>query len=238
MSPTSPASSPPDVGVIVPAAGRGARAGKGAIKQFRTIAGVPMLARAIRPFAQQPRVLEIVVALPPEFVEHPPPWLSEVAGHLLRLVPGGLTRADSVLAGLGALSPAVGVVLIHDAARPFVASETVSEVIRRASAGVGAIAAIPLVDTLKRAEPRGQRVFETVPRPGLWRAQTPQGFPRAALEEAYRSWQANGSGADATDDAALVEASGFPVELVHDRTTTLKITTPEDFRLAEALAVS
>ena len=99
-----------------------------------------------------------------------------------------------------------------------------------------AVAAIPLTDTLKRAEPHDRRVFETVPRRGLWRAQTPQGFPRHVLEESYKSWLVNRHNLDATDDAALVEAAGYPVELVPDRTTNLKVTTPEDFWLAEALA--
>jgi 2-C-methyl-D-erythritol 4-phosphate cytidylyltransferase len=102
--------------------------------------------------------------------------------------------------------------------------------------GACSVAAVPLFDTLKRADPNGKRVFETVPRRGLWRAQTPQGFPRAALEESYRHWLENRNNLDATDDASVVEAAGFTVELVLDRTTNLKVTTPEDFWLAEALA--
>ena len=195
-----------------------------------------MLLRAIRPFASHPRVRQIAVALPPEVVANPPAWLAELVGDRLCLAVGGATRTESVLAGLGALSSSIEAVLVHDAARPFVAAETINAVIEKATVGTCAVAAVPLVDTLKRADPRGQRVFETVPRGGLWRAQTPQGFPRAALEEAYRAWSANRGGMDATDDAALVEAAGFHVELVRDRTTNLKITTPEDFWLAEALA--
>lgn len=95
---------------------------------------------------------------------------------------------------------------------------------------------MPLGDTLKRAEAHGTRISETVPRRGLWRAQTPQGFPRTVLEQAYRAWLAKGNRLDATDDATLVEAAGFPVDLVPDRTTNLKVTTADDFLVAEALA--
>jgi 2-C-methyl-D-erythritol 4-phosphate cytidylyltransferase len=236
MSRNLPSASPLEVGVIVPAAGQGERAGAGELKQFRLIAGVPMLLRAIRPFAAHPRVCEIAVVLPSEFVERPPAWLAELTGDRLRLVAGGPTRAESVLEGLRSLSPAIGAILIHDAARPFVATETVNAVIERATVGACAVAAIPLFDTLKRADPHGKRVFETVPRRGLWRAQTPQGFPRSALEESYRFWSANRHNLETTDDASLVEAAGFTVELVPDRTTNLKVTTPEDFWMAEALA--
>ena len=236
MSPISPASSPLEVGAILPAAGRGERAGSGEPKQFRKIAGVPMLLRALRPFTSHPRISNIVVALPQEFVDRPPDWLAALAGDRVRLVPGGLTRTESVLEGLRSLPSSVAAILIHDAARPFVDQETVSAVIDRVTAGCSAIAAVPLGDTLKRAEPQGPRVFETVSRRGLWRAQTPQGFPRHILERAYEAWLANGRNLEATDDAALVEAVGFPVELVPDRSTNLKITTPDDFLLAEALA--
>jgi 2-C-methyl-D-erythritol 4-phosphate cytidylyltransferase len=236
MSPSSPVASPLDVGVIIPAAGRGERAGGGELKQFRAIGGIPMLLRAIRPFTIHPRVCQVAVALPPDACARPPRWLAELVSDRLCLIPGGATRTESVLAGLKALAPAIGAVLVHDAARPFVAMETVNAVIERATVGACAVAAVPLADTLKRADPNGKRVFETVPRRGLWRAQTPQGFPRTVLEEAYRHWTSGSHGLDATDDAALVEAAGFQVELVPDRTTNLKITTPEDFWLAEALA--
>ncbi len=233
MSRSSPVGSPPDVGVLLPAAGLGERAGGGTRKQFRPVAGVPLLLRSLQLFAGHPRVAAIVVALPPADAERPPPWLADVAGPRLRVVAGGATRAASVGAALAALDPACHIVLVHDAARPFVARETVDAVIAAAARGVGAVAAVPVSDTLKRA--RGDaRVVETVDRAGLWRAQTPQGFPRRVLEEAYR--RAGASALEATDDAFLVEAAGHPVELVLDTSDNIKITTPEDFVLAEALA--
>ena len=125
--------------------------------------------------------------------------------------------------------------LVHDAARPFVAREVIDAVVARARAGVGAVAAVPVSDTLKEAsadDPR--RILRTVPRDHLWRAQTPQGFPRALLERA-RAAGARGGAPPATDDAALVEALGERVELVLDSSRNLKVTTVEDFALAELL---
>jgi 2-C-methyl-D-erythritol 4-phosphate cytidylyltransferase len=233
MSPSSRAASPPEVGVLLPAAGRGERAGSGELKQFRPIGGVPMLLRAIRPFAQHPLVRQIVVALPPEQAGRPPAWLGDLAAERLRLVAGGATRADSVAAALAVLHPACGVVLVHDAARPFVPPETIDAVIALAQSGVGAVAAIQIGDTLKRVTGPDDRVAETVDRRGLWRAQTPQGFPRTILERAYA---ARGALPDPTDDAQLVERLGHPIRIVPDRTTNIKVTSPEDFALAEALA--
>src|SRR6185295_4342840 len=105
MSATSRGSSPPDVGVIIPAGGAGERAGPGGPKQFRPVAGVPLLLRALRPFTSHAAVREIVIALPEADYAHPPSWLSALTGETLRLVPGGATRAASVASGLHALSP-------------------------------------------------------------------------------------------------------------------------------------
>jgi 2-C-methyl-D-erythritol 4-phosphate cytidylyltransferase len=232
MSPTSPRGSPPDVGVLLPAAGKGERAGDGAPKQFRCIAGVPMLLRAIRPFASHPRVREIVVALPEAHASAPPEWLAAVVGHRLRVVAGGATRAASVRNALQALDPDCTVVLVHDAARPFVSAAEIDAVIAAAEQGTGALAAVPVSDTLKRSDD-GCHVAATPSRAGLYRALTPQGFPRALLAAAY---EAAGDLAEVTDDAALVEAAGGRVVLVPGRTTNIKVTTPDDFVLAEALA--
>lgn len=227
-----PAVSPPDVGVLLPAAGRGERAGAGLPKQFRPIAGVPMLLRAIRPFAAHPRVRQIVVALADEYVDTPPEWIASLPGERLALVAGGATRAESVRNALAVLDPACTVVLVHDAARPFVSAAEIDAVIAGAAAGTGAIAAVPVSDTLKRSAD-GRVIARTEPRDGLWRALTPQGFPRDLFERAYAR---SGVELSATDDAAIVEAAGGTVVLVPGRTANLKVTTPEDFVLAEALA--
>jgi len=221
---------------VVVAAGRGHRLGGGTPKQYRPIAGVPMVLRALRPFTTHPEVAHVVLVLPAEDAAAPPEFLRGLTGAGLRLVAGGAERADSVAAGLGALDPACTIVLVHDAARPFVQRGVIDAVIAHARAGEGAVAAVRVSDTLKEAAPADPtRIGRTVPRDGLWRAQTPQGFPRAVLERAHH--EAARAGA-ATDDAALVERTGTAVRLVPDSPRNLKVTTAEDFALAELLAGS
>ena len=230
---TSPVASPPDVGVVIVAAGAGLRAGPGEPKQFRPIHGVPMLLRTLRPFTSHPAVSQVVVAVPAGFAERPPEWLGKLVGDRLCLVRGGAARAQSVGAGLRALPPGASVVLVHDGARPFVSRETIDNVIARARAGVGAVAAVPLNDTVKEIV-EGNRITRTVSRQRLWRAQTPQGFPRAMLDAAYARLRKDDP--VPTDDAELCERAGFPVEVIPDTAHNLKVTTADDFRIAEALA--
>lgn len=231
---------PRDVGVVVVAAGKSERLGGEVPKQFRSVAGVPLLLRAIRPFLSHPDVLEVIVVLPAAHVLAPPPWLAELLGERLRAVAGGEVRMDSVEAGLGALAPACTVVLVHDGARPFPEPAVIDRVIAVARHGTGAVAAVPVTDTLKQAEPPALGAFghviRTVSRDHLWRAQTPQGFPRPMLTQAFAA--ARAAGYSATDESALVEHGGGPVVLVHDVSTNLKITTLEDLRVAEALAAA
>jgi len=238
---SSLAGSPPDVGVVVVAAGAGVRAGPGEPKQFRPILGVPMLLRALRPFTGHPEVRQVVVVLPPGYAERPPEWLGKLRGERLGLVAGGAQRVDSVRAGFQALPADTAVILVHDAARPFVSRGTIDAVIARARAGVGAVAAVPTSDTLKEI---GQgphrptpRVARTVDRERIWRAQTPQGFPRQMLHDAYAQLAgASANGGAPSDDAEVCERAGFPVELIPDSPYNFKITTADDFRIAEALA--
>jgi 2-C-methyl-D-erythritol 4-phosphate cytidylyltransferase len=225
---------PRDVGVVVVAAGRGTRFGGETPKQYQPIGGVPMVLRAVRPFAAHPDVAQVVLVLPPADAAAPPAFLRGVAGVGLVVVAGGAERSDSVSAGLRALGPECTVVLVHDAARPFVGRAVIDAVIAHARAGEGAVAAVRVNDTLKQAAAEdATRVARTVPRDGLWRAQTPQGFPRAVLERAYAAAQGEGG---ATDDAALVERTGVSVRLVPDSPRNMKVTTSEDLALAELLA--
>jgi 2-C-methyl-D-erythritol 4-phosphate cytidylyltransferase len=225
---------PRDVGVVVVAAGRGSRFGGETPKQYQPIAGVPMVLRAVRPFAAHPEVAQVALVLPPADAEAPPAFLGGIAGAGLVVVAGGAERSDSVAAGLRALGPECTVVLVHDAARPFVGRAIIDAVIAHARAGEGAVAAVPVSDTLKQAAAEdATRVARTVPREGLWRAQTPQGFPRAVLERAHAVDRGE---AGATDDAALVERTGVPVRLVPDSPRNMKVTTSEDLALAELLA--
>lgn len=222
---------PRDVGVLLVAGGRGERVGVGPLKQFRELAGVPLLLRALRPFASHPDVTHIVIALPAEHAAAPPDWLARLQGPAVSLVAGGNERAESVQHALAALPSSAEIVLVHDAARPFVSGEVVSAVIAAAREGGAALAAVPLADTLKEADASRPVVRRTLPRQALWRAQTPQGFRRDILEAAHAT-PATG----ATDDSMLVEASGVDVRLVPDSSLNFKVTTSDDFALAEAWA--
>ena len=227
-----------DVGVIIVAAGQGTRlVGRGDIpKQFRPVGGVPILLRALRPFVSHPEVARVVLVVRRADLASPPAWLAELIGETLELVAGGAERSDSVRAGLVALPESCRIVLVHDGARPFVDIGVLDAVCALARQGVGAVAGIPLTDTVKQVEQHDDaiRIVETVPREQLWRAQTPQGFPRAMLERAYR--HAASAGLSGTDDARLVEEIGEPVVMVPDSPRNIKVTTADDLALAECLA--
>jgi 2-C-methyl-D-erythritol 4-phosphate cytidylyltransferase len=221
------------------AAGRGARARLGASeepKQLRLVGGVPMLLRCVRAFARHPRVGPIVVVLPPELVSSPPGWLRELRSDRLLLAAGGEERQESVANGLKALPAGPTLVMVHDAARPFVAAEVIDRVLAVAARGAAAVPGVPLADTVKETDTAGL-VVRTVPRERLVAVQTPQAFPRAMLETAHQ--RAKGDRAlPATDDATLCERLGHPVRVVAGSPWNIKITTPEDFALAEALAAA
>jgi len=206
-------------------------------KQYQLVGGVPIVLRALRPFTTHPDIAQVVLVLPPADAADPPSFLSslKVSRGAFSIVAGGAHRGDSVRAGLSKLKDLCTIVLVHDGARPFVERDVIDAVIGYARQGEAAVAAVPLSDTLKEASRREpSRVLRTRPRARLWRAQTPQGFPRAVLERAYR--RAARLGRRATDDAALVEAQGVPVRLVPDTGRNLKITTAEDLELAQLLA--
>jgi 2-C-methyl-D-erythritol 4-phosphate cytidylyltransferase len=232
--------------VVVLAAGRGERFGGSVAKQYQLIGGVPMVVRALHPFLSHPEVARVALVLPARDAADPPVFLSGLstsaapsqgAGQVLAIVSGGDHRGDSVRSGLSALGPECTVVLVHDAARPFVDRAVIDAVIALARGGEGAVPAVPLSDTLKEASAADSTLIRrTQPRARLWRAQTPQAFPRKVLEEAHA--RAASCGHRATDDAALVEAIGIPVRLVLDSTRNLKITTQEDLALAELLVKS
>jgi len=207
--------------------------GGGIPKQYRELAGVPMLLRSLRPFTSHPDVEHVVVVLPPGDVSMPPPWLAALAGGTLSLTAGGAERSDSVAHGLAALPGHCRTVLVHDAARPLVDRGTIDRIIEVARTGIAAVPAVPLGDTVKEVVPDDPTftVRATVPREHLWRAQTPQGFSRVLLEEAHA--RARSEGLRGTDDAMLLERLGVPVRLVPGSSLNFKVTTDEDFRLAE-----
>lgn len=223
----------PDVGVVIVAAGSGSRSGTAELKQFRWVAGKPMLLHAVHAFQRRPDVALVVCVLPRSHAGDPPPWLLQADLDRLLISVGGRERGDSVWNGLEDLPEEVSIAVVHDAARPLVTDATIDAVIAEARKGHGAVAALPVVDTLKEVGADGT-IVRTVPRANLWRAQTPQAFPREMIEHAYV--QARRDGVSATDDAALCERLGLPVVVVPGSERALKITTPSDFALAERLA--
>ena len=219
-----------DVGVVIVAAGSGSRTGSAELKQFRWVAGRPMLLHSVQAFQARPDVAMVVAVLPRDKAGDPPPWLFQSDLERLLISVGGRERADSVRHGLEDLPPEVEIVVIHDAARPLVPDAVIDRVIAEARKGHGAIAALPVVDTLKEVDDDG-RIVRTVERARLWRAQTPQAFPRPMIERAH----AEGKGAGATDDAALCERLGLPVVVVRGSERAMKVTEDADFARAEAL---
>lgn len=221
-----------DVGVVIVAAGAGSRTGAPELKQFRWIAGKPMLLHSVETFLAREDVATVVCVLPKSHAGDPPPWLLQRDTDRLLVSVGGRERGESVIAGLEDLDEDIAIVVIHDAARPFVYDEIIDEVIAEARQGRGAIAAMSVVDTLKESNADGY-VTRTVDRQLFWRAQTPQAFPREMIENAYA--EARRRGRYDTDDAALCEILGHAVVVVRGSERLLKITTEEDFAVAEAL---
>jgi 2-C-methyl-D-erythritol 4-phosphate cytidylyltransferase len=222
-----------DVGVVLVAAGSGTRTASQELKQFRWVAGKPMLLHSVQRFQARPDVAMVVCVLPRSHVGDPPPWLFQSDLERLLISVGGPTRQASVENGLQDLPAHLSIVVVHDAARPLVSEATIDGVIAEARAGRGAVAALPVVDTLKEVDDDG-RIMRTVERTRLWRAQTPQAFPRAILARAHDA--ARRDHVAATDDAALCERIGIPVVVVRGSERALKITDESDFARADALS--
>jgi 2-C-methyl-D-erythritol 4-phosphate cytidylyltransferase len=223
-----------DVGVVIVAAGSGVRTGSTELKQFRWVAGKPALLHSVQAFMARADVAIVVVVLPKSHAADPPPWLFQCDVDRLLVSVGGSERHESVLHGLEDLPESIRIAVVHDAARPLVTDDTIDRVIAEARKGHGAIAALPVVDTLKEVDEHG-RIVRTVDRTRLWRAQTPQAFPREQLERAHIEAQRDRVGA--TDDAALLERLQLDVVVVQGSERALKITTEHDFARAEALSV-
>jgi 2-C-methyl-D-erythritol 4-phosphate cytidylyltransferase/2-C-methyl-D-erythritol 2,4-cyclodiphosphate synthase len=221
------------VAAIIVAAGRGARAAEdaGVPKQYACIGGELMLTRTIGAFAGHPALEDILVVIHPEDAALYEEASAPVAQHLLPPVAGGARRQDSVRAGLDALETRrPDIVLIHDAARPFVEAELIGRVIDGLNGHAGALPCLPVTDTLKRGE--SGRVAGTVARDGLWRAQTPQGFAFDAILAAHRA-AAQDSTLEFTDDASVAEWFGLDVVLVEGSEHNRKLTTAEDLKIAD-----
>jgi 2-C-methyl-D-erythritol 4-phosphate cytidylyltransferase len=221
-----------DVGVVIVAAGESTRTAGQELKQFRWVAGKPMLLHSLQAFMARPDVVSVVCVIPREFVADPPPWIFQCDVDRLLLSIGGRTRTESVSNGLEDLPDEASIALVHDAARPLVDDAVVARVIARAREGECSVPALPVTDTIKEADD-GKRVVRTVDRSRLWRAQTPQAFPRAVLEHAYR--EARAANISATDCAALCERLGITISIVSGSERTMKVTDEGDFARIEAL---
>lgn len=223
----------PRVSAILAAGGIGARLGAGQPKQFLDIDGRSILEHSLTLLATHPGVHEVVVALPPSFLEPLPACLARDWPCPVRAVSGGGRRQDSVANAFAALDAASGVVLVHDAARPFASAALVQRMIDAVAAGGAAVPALAVTDTVKLAGRDGdlRYVASTLPRQDVYLAQTPQAFARDVLAAAVAA------AADrdiATDEAGLVERLGGRVTLVDGEPANVKITTPDDLRQARA----
>lgn len=219
-----------NVAALIVAAGRGSRAGPGAPKQYRQLAGEPVLRRTLSAFATHP-LISSVMAVIHEDDREAYGIASAGLAKLLDPCPGGTTRQASVRAGLERLAASPpDYVLIHDGARPLVSAGLIADCISALAEHAGALAALTVTDTIRRATAQGL-AGETVDRTGLWRAQTPQAFRFGAILDAHR----RASGDDFTDDVAVAAAAGIGVVMVEGDEDNIKITSAEDIRRAERI---
>lgn len=223
------------VAFLLLASGRGTRLGADVPKAYVQVAGTPICVRSLaRLRCAAPDAVSILAAHPDDRATHVSalePELRELG--LLAVVDGGATRQESMRRALAAVPADVDVVAVHDAARPFAPVDAVRAVLDTARDQGAALLAIPSPDTLKEVGP-GREVRHTIDRSVVWFAQTPQAFRRDILERALE--HADRTGFDGTDDASLCEHAGIPVHVVPGDRRNLKVTTPDDLVLAEAIA--
>ncbi len=212
---------------IVPAAGRGLRMGEGPTKQYRLLKGRPVLWHTLARLQASPRISRIIAAIHGDDEERfgrisSDPFLDKLQAPVI----GGSTRSESVRAGLEALA-GEELVLVHDAVRPWVSTDLIERIAAAAEEHGAAVPALPVTETIKVVD--GGRVLESPDRSRLFRAQTPQGFRRSLLEAAFRS---PAPGPQPTDEASMLERAGIPVHVVRGEEANVKITHPEDLRIA------
>lgn len=219
---------------LIPAAGSGSRMGAELPKQYRELAGAPMLLHAVRALCAHPKIEQVFVVLAADDAHFARYDWTPFDAKLRRLYCGGATRAESVLNGLRAIDPVSQPedwVLVHDAARPCLAQAHLDTLIGALVGDeVGGLLAVPVADTLKRAD-QASRVIATEPRENLWQAQTPQMFRHGLL---LRALEALGTDTP-TDEARAIEHLGLKPKLVACDVTNLKVTYPQDLQLAELI---
>ena len=226
----SRAASPVDVAVIIPAGGSGRRMGGSTPKQFLGVGALPIIALTVLAFERVRVVRQIIVVVPPGYAARTHRILRKAGcGKVTAVVEGGKERQDSVRTGLHMITGDPGIVLVHDAVRPFVTPKVIAAVIRDAARYGAAVVGVRVKDTIKR---EGEKGFyqDTLPRHLLWAVQTPQGFTRHLIEKAHA--KAVRDGFIGTDDAMLVERMRLPVRIVEGDYGNAKITTTEDLLTA------
>ncbi|MFO0916700.1 MAG: 2-C-methyl-D-erythritol 4-phosphate cytidylyltransferase [Planctomycetaceae bacterium] len=222
----------PKFAVILPAAGNSTRFQQHQRKKvFVELKGRPVWVRSVEYFVNRDDVVQTIVTIAPDDLE----WFREkfranLAFLNVEVVAGGKERADSVQNALAKVRDDVDYVAVHDAARPLLTKDWINDVFTAAEKSGAALLATPVTSTLKRADEH-QVVQQTVDRSRLWAAQTPQVFRYDLLQQAYQKRGA----LNATDEAQLVEQLGHPVQIVPCSPLNLKITTQDDFRMAEVL---
>ncbi len=230
----------PDIYALIPAAGAGSRMGSEIPKQYQLLAGVPLLRHAVDVMCKHEQVRQVFVVLAPGDVHFRQHDWRECKDRLAPLYCGGATRAASVLNGLMAMSDVVEPddwVMVHDAARPCLTPALIDRLLTAlADHPVGGLLALPVADTLKRADASAHEpcVTGTVPRDHLWQAQTPQMFRYRLLVQALRRATAE----SVTDESSAIERMGLQPRLVTGSPANLKVTWPEDRAFAESLLKS
>ena len=223
--------------VIIPAAGKAERFGGPQKKTFAKLDGRAIFLRSLEPFLQRDDVCQTILAVAPEDMEQVKSSYAANLGFMgVKLVEGGERRCDTVAAALKIVPEEADFIAVHDAARPCVRTDSIDAVFAEAQKTGAAILAVPFTGTIKRASD-ARVIEETVPRDGLYEAQTPQVFRKAILMDAYASL-VDADLQEITDDARIVERFGHPVSIVISDPTNLKITTKSDITLANAILKS
>jgi 2-C-methyl-D-erythritol 4-phosphate cytidylyltransferase len=218
------------VQAIVPAAGSGTRFKSKTPKQFVSLLGKPLIVHTLKRLAQSRLIESIIIVAPAKDIKT---FIKLIGQYRLSkiktIVVGGKTRFESVTNGLKAVDSNTDIVLVHDGVRPLVTMKMIDESIKLCHNSAAVVAAVPVKPTIKRVHVKTMTVKETLPREELWEIQTPQTFKKAILVKAHK----RAKDKNATDDASLVEAIGMKVKVILGDYKNIKITTLEDFKLAE-----
>lgn len=221
------------ISVIIPAAGQGKRFGAGKNKAFVSLAGKTILERTVAAFSDLPGVSEIIIVIAPDELDEIKRQVKFYPRQdIIKAVAGGSERQYSVENALAAIRDDAEIVLIHDGARPLISRRVIHQVIKAVRDNSAAIVAVPVKDTIKVVD-SGGFVTSTPVRSELWAVQTPQGFKRSLLIQAYK--KAREENFLGTDDSSLVERLGIPVKIVPGEYENIKITTPEDLPIAKMI---